>query len=198
MPELDGWVTELRLDNVYDGQDSPVVPSRGLRVVGWARWVFDAPETELSFDRSSSGIVQAELGGSYFWSWNRAVSRMFVAASGGTSFEYEPLLPDQFSLGKPMRLDAFAEGERRGDHYAALTVGYLHSVLRLPDFVGGPILAGAWVEQGSAFDDSSSAEYEAQLSAGVIAETLLGPAWIGYSLGTSARGLIVGIGRLWM
>ena len=35
-------------------------------------------------------------------------------------------------------------------------------------------------------------------SVGVIAETLLGPAWIGYGLGTSARGLMVGIGRLWM
>jgi NTE family protein len=198
LPELDGWSTELRLHNVYDGQDSPVVPSRGLRVVGWGRWVLDAPESELLLDRSSSGIAQAELGGSYFWSWNRAVSRMFVAASGGTSFEFEPLVPDQFSLGEPMRLDAFAEGERVGDHYAALTVGYLHAIMRLPDFVGGPLLAGAWVEQGSAFDDPSDAEYDAQLSVGVIAETLIGPAWIGYSLGTSARGLTFGIGRLWM
>jgi hypothetical protein len=196
--ELDGWVTELRLQNVYDGQDSPIVPSRGLRVVGWGRYVFDAPESELLVDRSSSGIFQAEVGGSYFWSWSRAVRRVFVAASGGTSFSYEPLVIDQFSLGEPMRLDAFAEGERVGDHYAALTFGYLHSIKRLPDFVGGPILAGAWVEQGSAFDDPSDAEYEAQLTVGVIAETLIGPAWIGYSLGTSARGLLVGIGRLWM
>ena len=63
LPELefDGWVTELRLDNVYDGQDSPVVPSRGLRVVGWGRYVFDAPEGKTTlldlFDGRSQLIV---------------------------------------------------------------------------------------------------------------------------------------------
>ncbi len=197
LPELSGPAAELRLHGVHDTQNSAVVPSEGMRVVGTVRRVLAAPEPDVpGADRSAAGLVQAELAGSGFRSWRHGEQRVFVVAGAGTSFGGDPLPTDQFALGLPLRLDAFAPGERRGDHYAALTAGHLRAVTRLPDFLGGPVLAGGWLEAGSAFDVASRVELEVQVAAGLIAETLVGPVWAGYSLGPSARGFYVGVGRL--
>jgi hypothetical protein len=179
-----------------------MVPSRGLRFVTSARYVLGAPDpgdlADDLLDRGNDNLIQLELGASHFWSWRNASRRAFVVAGGGTSFDRNPLPTEQFPLGLPLRLDAFDEGERRGDHFAVLTTGFLNEVARLPDFLGGPVLAGLWLENGSAFNHLDRAQYEFQVSGGVVAETLFGPAWIGYSIGPSARGIFAGIGRLFM
>jgi NTE family protein len=195
-PDLSGGFWEARFRSILDKQNSAMVPSKGLRLVSAARYVLAWPDAGDESDRTNDDLMQLEVGASHFWSWRNASRRVFVLAGGGTSFDKDPLPTDQFSLGVPMRLDAFAEGERRGDHYAVLTAGFLNEVARLPDFLGGPVLGGVWLENGSAFNDPDRAQYEFQVSAGVVAETLVGPAWIGYSIGPSARGLFAGIGRL--
>ena len=106
------------------------------------------------------------------------------------------MFTDQFTLGLPMRLDAFEVGERRGDHYGVLTAGYLHAFARLPDVLGGSIIGGAWLETGSAFDEWSQASVSVQGAVGVIIETLIGPAVVRYSAGGGARRFAIGFGRL--
>ena len=104
---------------------------------------------------------------------------------------------EQFELGAPMRLGAYNTGELRGDHYGVLTVGYLRGVGRLPDFLGGPIFIGGWLENGSAFDDLSNATLRTNVSLGAIADTLVGPMLVGGSI--DVRGgwrYYVGVGRL--
>ena len=86
-----------------------------------------------------------------FWSLGER-GRLFVLGGGGTSFDDQPLPTDQFALGSPFHLGALDNGEFRGDHYYIATGGYLHQFGRLPDFMGGPIFAGAWLENGDAFD----------------------------------------------
>ena len=81
-------------------------------------------------------MTQLEGGLSKFWTPKRR-NRLFIVASGGTSFKGHPI--SQFQLGYPFRLDAFGVGERRGDHYAVLTTGAAHALGRLPDFLGGPM-----------------------------------------------------------
>lgn len=199
LPSLNGPESQLLASAIYDNQDSPVVPSRGLRLVGSARHVMSAPEIPDTFvtARSNLGLTQAELAGSYFWSWNEKTNRLFAAGGVGSSFGGLPLPTDQFVLGLPFRLDAFSIGERRGDYFASLTSGYLRVVGRLPDFLGGPIIVGSWVEGGSAFDRDSTTSIEAQFGFGAILDTLLGPAIVSYSLGSGERRLHVGFGRLW-
>ena len=87
-----------------------------------------------------------------FWSLGPR-NRVFVYGGFGTSFDDEPLPTDQFSLGSPFRLGAYSTGELRGAHYYVATGGYLRQVGRLPDFMGGPVFAGGWLENGDAFDD---------------------------------------------
>jgi hypothetical protein len=49
----------------------------------------------------------------------------------------------------PLALGAFDAGELKGAHYYVATAGYVRRVGRLPDFVGGPVFAGAWLETGT-------------------------------------------------
>lgn len=86
-----------------------------------------------------------------FWSLGDR-NRLFVVGGAGTSFDHDPLPVDQYALGFPLHLGAYNGGEVRGDHYLLGTVGYLRELGRMPDFLGGPIVAGAWFENGDAFD----------------------------------------------
>jgi len=198
LPSLEGPETQAQLRGTYDTQNSPVVPSEGIRVVGKARYVIAAPDLPASFptSRTDDGLTQAEIGASNFWSWRERKERVFVVGQGGSSFGGEPLPTAQFVAGLPMRLDAFEVGERRGDNFATLTVGYLHAMSRLPDFLGGSLFVGTWLENGTIFDSGTNAKLITQMGLGGIVETLLGPALIGYSFGGASR-FYVAFGRLW-
>ena len=68
---------------------------------------------------------------------------------------------------------------------------------RLPDFLGGPVFAGGWLENGDAFDDFSQASWRTNGSVGVVMDTLLGPVIIAGSWGFDGRWRsYVGVGRI--
>jgi len=135
-------------------------------------------------------------------SWVRSLNqgarrRVFLGGAAGSSFRGHPLPTEQFALGGPLRMSAFSVGEQRGDHFALGAAGYLHQVSRLPDFLGGPVFLGGWLEAGSAFDRRTDAEIAAHASLGVIVDTLLGPAFAGASLGHRGDSRVyIGIGRV--
>ena len=88
-------------------------------------------------------------------------------------------------------------GELRGDHYGFAVTGYLHQVMRLPNFLGGPVFAGAWAEAGSAFDRREDAELAGHFSIGIVADTLIGPAFAGASIASDGNSrYFLGIGRI--
>ena len=197
LPELHGPELRSRLQWRHDSQDSPIVPSRGTRAIGTIERIIDTPALppEFSTGRSNKGVTQAELRGSMFWS-PRGRHRAFLSGGFGTSWG-DPLATEQFELGTPFRLGAYDMGELRGDHYGLATVGYLRGVGRLPDFLGGPIFLGGWVENGSAFNELSDAKFRTNLSVGVVADTLVGPVLLGGSFDPNgAWRYYIGIGRL--
>lgn len=198
LPEVSGYASELRLRAGYDGQDAPIVPTKGTRLIFSTRYVLGAPALPASFisDRTNENLVQAELHGSRFWSWQQNERRLFAVWQFGTSFGAEPLPSDQFELGHSMRLDAFSPGEARGDNVAVGSIGYLHSLARLPDFMGGPIFAGLWLQNGSAFHTLEDAQFDTQLGLGLIIETLVGSSMVSYSFGPGASRFTVSIGRI--
>jgi hypothetical protein len=59
------------------------------------------------------------------------------------------------------------------------TGGYLRRVARLPGFIGGPMFAGAWLENGDVFDDWKHAGFRSNGGAGVVLDTLFGPVVLG-------------------
>jgi len=198
LPELRGRKTVAELQWTHDGQDSPVVPSRGLYATASLRYFLDAPEaaSSVSVARRSNDVTQAEVHLNRIWSF-RERGRLFFLGGGGTSFDGRPLPTEQFAVGGPFRLGALNVGERRGDHFVNASVGYLHEAMRLPDFVGGPLFVGGWLDVGDAFDAWEEAEAAVQVSVGAIVDTLFGPAFVATSAGFDGRWrAYFGIGRV--
>lgn len=200
LPEVDGEDSVFIAKWTHDGQDSAVLPSRGLHSqITMRRWV-NAPEVanELVDGRQTDDVAQLEGAATWIRSLDAAARRrLFVTGGAGTSFDGRPLPTEQFALGGPLRMSAFAVGEQRGDHYANVTGGYLHQIMRLPDFLGGPVFAGGWVETGSAFNTDGDAEVGLHLSTGVLADTLLGPVFFGFSAGVDGSNrFYIAIGKV--
>jgi NTE family protein len=198
LPELSGQQTGAQAIWRYDSQDNPIIPSRGSTAYTTVQHIFDDPNVTppLPDGRTSDGLTQLNGEMTKFWT-ARDIDRVFVLGGIGTSFSGNPLPPDQFALGAPLHLGAYSNGEIRGNNYYILTAGYLKHVARLPDFIGGPIYAGVWLENGDAFNLWSDATLRSQLSVGVVMDSIVGSVLIGGSAGFDGRWrTYVGIGRL--
>jgi NTE family protein len=199
LPAIDGTEKYASLKVVFDDQNSPVVPSRGTRVVGSLRQFFSAGKPTLASGETVSIGPQNFTSGEFDASWFKRVNaadRLFVFGGAGSSFGESPLIND-FSLGGLLRLGAFNNDQLRGDNYLLTGGGYLHRVARLPDVLGGNMYVGGWVEAGSAFDSWDTSDWKSDASAGIIMESLLGPIFGGVSVGfTGGARFYVAIGPL--
>jgi NTE family protein len=149
----------------------------------------------LQSGRSSAQLLQLSGEASHFWSSGER-GRFFAVGGGGTSFNNQPLPTDQFTLGRPFHLGAQDQGEFVGDHYYILTGGYLHQLGRLPDFMGGPVFAGGWIENGDAFN-SGEAKFRTNASGGIVLDTLVGPVILAGSAGFDGSWrTYIGVGRI--
>jgi NTE family protein len=197
LPAVEGKETAADLTWRLNTQDSPVIPSRGIAARVRTLYIFDGPQIDppLESSRSSVELLQLETTGSVFHRV-RADDRVFFTWGFGTSFDKDPLVLQQYHLGQPFRLGAYDVGQLNGDHYYLGTFGYLRHLARLPDFLGGPIFAGGWLENGDAFNDWKDAGFKSQAGAGVIADTLLGAVLVGGTAGFDGRwGWYISIGR---
>ena len=141
-PELSGKETGAELVWRVDRQDSPVVPSGGLRSEVRVSRIFNTPDLQgfeqtFNFD---SELTQLSAVANNFWSLGPQ-NRVFLYGGLGTSFDSTPLPTHEFALGTPFRLGAYDMGELSGPHYYVATAGFLRRVARLPDFMGGPVYA---------------------------------------------------------
>ena len=198
LPSLSGKQTVGDAVWRYDSQDSPVLPSRGVRTLARFAHIFDDPAIEppLPTRRSSVNLTQFQTTGTTFHTIGPA-DRVFVAWGFGTSFDNRPLPIDQFQLGQPFRLGAYRLGELSGDHYYVATGGYAHRLGRLPDFLGGSIFAGGWLENGDAFDTWTDARFRTQAGLGAIMDTLIGPVLFGGTAGFDGRwSWYIAVGRI--
>lgn len=197
-PELRGKETGAELVWRMDTQNSPVVPSEGLLSQVSLSRIFNGPDIAvqgqtMDFDTS---VTQLSAVANRFWSIGTQ-NRFFAYGAVGTSFDSAPLPTDQFALGTPFRLGAYDAGELRGPHYYVATGGYLRRVGRLPDFVGGPVYAGGWLENGDAFDAWEHAGWRTNGGAGLVMDTLVGPVVLAGSWSFDGRWrTYLGVGRI--
>ncbi len=184
LPALSGAQSSAHLIWTVDSQDSPIVPSRGVHAIAQITHYIDAPVPTIETTRSTKGVTQAVVAGSVFKPLDHSAKhRVFASGGAGTSFGDHPLPTEQFSLGGPFRMSALDTGSKRGDQFIQISAGYLKQVTRLPDFLGGPLLIGGWLEEGSAFDRLDKAQWDTNFSTGLVADTLIGPVFIGFSVG---------------
>jgi NTE family protein len=180
-----------------DTQDATVAPRRGVLANVELSRLFTGPDITVdgqSFDYEAE-LTQLSMVATQFWSL-RPGNRVFVYGGLGTSFNEEPLPTNEFTLGSPFRLGAYSPGELRGSHYYALSGGILHQVGRLPDFMGGPVFAGIWLENADAFDSWDLAGWRSNGGIGLVMDTLVGPVILAGSWGYDGRWrTYLGVGR---
>jgi NTE family protein len=182
LPEAEGRNRYASLRWTFDGQTSPVIPTRGIFSRVGLRYFTDSPDIVQAGERFEGPTDYAQIEGR-FSSFHRFHERhrVFYGASGGSSFGDEPGY-NRFRLGGLLRLGAFHNGEVVGNNYVLGLGGLLYHVLRLPDVIGANGYIGAWLEAGSAFDDWSEASHQWNASGGFVLETFLGPLFLGGSV----------------
>ncbi len=165
-PRLGGATGQFRLAAVFDGQDSAVVPSRGLRFDTELLRVIHTPG-------ASSAFQQFQIRGSQFLRVGPKGS-FFLNGAFGTSFDGVPGPLQLFSLGGPFRLGAYQQDELRGRHYGLTTFGYRREVYRLPAPLGKGVYIGSWYDIGSTYDDPARITVRHSFNAGFVSDTILG------------------------
>jgi NTE family protein len=189
LPSVSGSTGELRARYVWDGQDSPSVPSRGTRIVTTLSRVLQSPGL-------AHPIAQLDVQTSTFIPTGPKTSLFFVA-SGATTFHGAAGPLQLFELGGAFHLGAYLPQEFSGNHYAYSSLGFRRDLYHLPQFVGGKIYWGGWYEAGSAFNDPGSVVVRGTFNLGVIAETLVGPIALATSVSPTGQSRVnFSIGRL--
>ncbi|MGC2731795.1 MAG: patatin-like phospholipase family protein, partial [Candidatus Sulfotelmatobacter sp.] len=189
LASVTGSTGEFRARYVWDGQDSPEVPSRGTRIV-----------TSLSRVLQSPGllhpIAQLDIQTSTFIPTGPKTS-LFFLASGGTTFHGTAGPFQVFTLGGTFHLGAYLPQEFVGNHYVYSSFGFRREFYHLPQLVGGKIYWGGWYEAGSAFNDPSTVVVRGTFNLGVIAETIVGPIALATSVSPTGESRVnLSIGRL--
>ncbi len=189
LPIAKGSTGEFRLRYVWDGQDSPAVPSRGTRIIADLSRVLQSPQLLHPLD-------QAEVQTSTFVPLG-VKSSLFVDLSGGSSFHGVAGPLQVFALGGPFRLGAYLPQEFLGSHYAYASVGFRRELFQLPTIVGKKIYWGAWYESGTAFNNPGPVVVHGSLNIGLIADTIIGPILLGGSVSPTGQSRAnFSIGRL--
>ena len=189
LPIVSGNTGEFRLRYVWDGQDSPSVPSRGFRIVSNLSRVLQSPDL-------AHPITQLDVQTSTFAPLSTKTSLFFIA-SAGTSFHGTAGPFQVFALGGPFHLGAYLPQEFLGNHYGYSSLGFRRELYRLPQLVGGKIYWAGWYEAGTVFNDPDSVVVRGTFNLGVIAETIAGPLALAGSISPTGQSRInFSIGRL--
>jgi hypothetical protein len=193
LPIVNGSTGEFRARYVWDGQDSPAVPSRGTRIVATLSRVLQSPGLAHpigQLDVQTSNVIP--VGGK---------TSLFLDLSGGTTFRGSAGPFQVFALGGPFRLGAYLPQEFLGNHYAYSSLGFRRELYRLPALAGGKIYWGGWYEAGTAFGtaalDPGPIAVRGTFNLGLIADTIVGPIALAGSVSPTGQSRVnFSIGRL--
>jgi len=179
IPALTGQVGQAHLHYLLDHTDDPVIPRRGFSAETNFRWFDHSPGAK-------DGFPEMDLKLGYFQPVARPAS-IFFEAQGGTTFGTTSTGIPQFFLGGPISLSAYGQNEFQGNQYYLFRAGFLHDVLTLPTFLGKKVYAVGEYEIGKMYGVTSDSNLPNDVAAGLLAETALGPFFIGGSVGDSGH-----------
>ncbi len=179
IPSVAGRVGQTRLHYLLDHTDDPVIPRRGFSAETNFRWFDQSPGANGAFPS-----MDLKLG--YFQPIARPAS-LFLESEGGTTFSNKATGVPQFFLGGPVRLSAYGQNEFQGNQYYLFRAGFLRDLLILPPFLGKKVYAVGAYEIGKMYGVTTGTEFPNDVAAGFLAETAVGPFFIGGSVGDSGH-----------
>ena len=174
-----GRFGDMRLRVLSDHTDDPIIPRKGYSVESTFQWFEANPGAHGDFP-----LLQARL--SYFQPVSPAAS-IFAQGNGGTTFDSKHVGTPQFFLGGPAGLNAYGTNELFGNQYYYFRGGYLHDLWTLPPFAGKKVYAIGAFEFGKMYGALAETKFPCDVSAGVLAETAVGPLFLGGSVGDSGH-----------
>ena len=178
-PSVSGQVGASRFRFTMDHLNNPVIPRQGYLEQVTFHWVDTSPG-------SAEAFPSLELTTELF----KAVSRpssVFLVGRGGSTLGYEQTGLPQYFLGSTSGLLAYGQNEVRGNQFFLGRAGYLHNLANLPPFLGGGIYAVAMFEIGKMYNAPGVSKLPTDGAAGVIAQTALGPVFVGGSVGDTGH-----------
>jgi len=176
---VSGRTGNFRFSLLMDHADDPIIPRRGYKFDTLFRFVDTSPGATESFPAMNVRL-------SYFQPVSKPGS-IFFTAEGGSTFGFNHAGIPQYFLGGPGRLSAYGTNELFGNQYYTFRTGYLHDLFTLPPFVGKKIYATASFEFGKMYGFANQSAFPADIAAGVVAQTALGPLFLGGSVGDSGH-----------
>jgi NTE family protein len=176
---VSGRTGNFRFAWFTDHADDPIIPRRGYRLDALFRYVDTSPGATENFPALDMRL-------SYFQPVSKPGS-IFFTAEGGSTFGFRHTGIPQYFLGGPGRLSAYGSNELFGNQYYTFRTGYLHELFTLPPFVGKKIYATASFEFGKMYGFPNQSAFPADVAAGVVAQTALGPIFLGGSVGESGH-----------
>ena len=179
IPMVDGRVGAARMRYLMDRADDPVIPRRGFRVESNFHWFDASPGATSAFPVLDTRIE-------FFQPVSRAAS-FFLSSEAGSTFGSRNTGVPEFFLGGPGRLSAYGVNELFGNQYYLFRGGYLHELVSLPPFVGKKVYAVGSYEAGKVYGAVNESRFPNDFAAGVLAETALGPFFVGGSVGDSSH-----------
>ena len=178
-PSVEGRVGASRYRFTTDHLDNPVIPREGYLGQLTFHWVDTSPGTTEAFP-------SLELTTELF----KAISRpgsIFLVARGGSTLGYERTGIPQYFLGSTSGLLAYGQNEVRGNQFYLFRAGYLHNLLTLPPFLGGGLYAVTMYEVGKMYNAPGVSKLPTDGAAGMIMQTVLGPVFVGGSVGDTGH-----------
>jgi NTE family protein len=180
IPAVEGRVGQTRVHYLLDHTDDPVIPRRGFSAESNFRWFDQSPGAKGGFPE-----LDIKLG--FFQPVSQSAS-LFFESQGGTTFGHTDTGIPQFFLGGPVQLSAYGQNEFQGNQYYLFRTGYLHDLLTLPPFLGKKVYAVVDYEIGKMYGTTTNtSDLPNDVAAGLLAETALGPFFIGGSVGDSGH-----------
>jgi len=188
LPSVDGPQQYVSAQVKFDGQTGPTIPERGLYVKADLRRFLQVPDVTAPVGTRAAD-PDTLMSGRLQFSLFRPVGqrgRVLVGGSGGSSFG-DTAVVNAFALGGPFELGAFYPGELRGSNAVVVNLGYFHELARIAEGTIGRLWFGSWIDEGSAFEQASSAKFHTNVTAGFVLESPIGPVFAGTSVGLDGR-----------
>ncbi len=173
---------------IYDSEDSPVIPRRGIYSQAEIRWNFITPAGTTHFGSVEERLtVPKAFGDRYI-----ALATLAGGSNLGPSFAIT-----EFALGGPLSLSALGRGQLRGDHYYYAGLAGLRAFSTDRSSVFNRVYGALGYEVGQAFasDLQPAPIHDGVL--GIISETPVGAVFLGGALGTDGnRKIFFRIGKI--
>ncbi len=185
---LSGRSSDVHVRWAYEGQDSALVPRRGVRATVHGAWLLDYPELTGAKPLAESTISYARpLAGKY---------SLLVDCAGGWTSSEVPLYT-RFAMGGVGRLDTLGRGRLFGNRYYYGGTRVLRSLTSDSLGLFGHFYLFAAGEAGRAWYPGSSVLPRYSGSLGLMGETAFGVVYFGTGVGDQGdRRMFFRLGRV--